>query len=104
MELAITGASALSNFNEPKRLQFADGWCDRVPMDAVFHEIIVGNREVTVLNTAVEHCSISMRASTMWAALLSTLNAGDSSMEIMCGTNCSLIAFRRLFILVGPNR
>ena len=51
--LGITGATRLGDLYELQRDQLADGRRDATPVNAVMLEVVVGNRQITVVSTAV---------------------------------------------------
>jgi hypothetical protein len=52
-ELAISGAAALCDFYEPERDQLANGRGDSVPVNAIFLELLIRNRQLSVVRAGV---------------------------------------------------
>jgi hypothetical protein len=51
--LGITGAAMLGDFGKAKSLDFAHGWRDRVPVNAVFLKLCEGHGQVAVVPPGV---------------------------------------------------
>lgn len=49
----VSGSPAFSNVNKAKRDEFTDGWSDCVSVHAVLHEIIVGDRQASIVHSAM---------------------------------------------------